>query len=571
MSAKDQIKQIVDYFKRENFLKDKTDGMAEGLMLGASLADEANERSKEAVDTTLAVQDKYKEQILVHDLDPNKDPELVDLRNGNITAGERINKFEQQTEKQLSQIVIDVRGKYGAIGDGVADDTQAIKNAILDMEDNSILYFRNGIYKYTDDIFVKELLNITIRGDGAGATRILNESSGKTFAIEDCSYVDIESIGFIGNGKAPTGLNATGGDGLSFSNTSHVMVNGVDVSFNGGNGINLVRDCWVYNFNNVRLIGNLKNGIEALTRATLHSTAIYFSNSVIWLNKLAGIHWSGVSLSVLNSVIEQNQRGIWLDCTGSISPATAVTITGTDFEINEFEQIKITPDGEISGLAIVIDGNNFVNTEENVGKSSAMIVIDNTGNKVIGFDLRVNNYAKTDIHNVLDANNNIYADGSIIVNKLVPLSKYKNLGEAKIRGLSNSRVINGLLEQKGLPYVEPGSSNNLMSIDKPTGYWNIPVNEYGFIKSIDMNFYTDATSTYSVIFELFRHTPSGGAVEFAAANVTKTGGGGGKITFNVGLGLDISMHDSLFLKTTITKPASASIFAVTNLIVNGSF
>lgn len=103
MSAKDQIKQIVDYFKREPQLKDKTDGMAEGLLLGANLADEANERSKDAAETTLAVQEKYKEQILTQDLNPNKDPELVDIRDGSLTAGERIRKFEQETNRQLAQ------------------------------------------------------------------------------------------------------------------------------------------------------------------------------------------------------------------------------------------------------------------------------------------------------------------------------------------------------------------------------------------------------------------------------------------------------------------------------------
>lgn len=103
MSAKDQIKQIVDYFKRELYLKDKTDGMAEGLLLGANLADEANERSKDAVETTLAVQEKYKEQILTQDLNPNKDPELVDIRDGSLTAGERIRKFEQETNRQLAE------------------------------------------------------------------------------------------------------------------------------------------------------------------------------------------------------------------------------------------------------------------------------------------------------------------------------------------------------------------------------------------------------------------------------------------------------------------------------------
>ena len=133
MSAKDQIKQIVDYFKREPQLKDKTDGMAEGLLLGANLADEANERSKDAKETTLAIQEKYKEQILTQDLNPNKDPELVDIRDGSATAGERIRKFEQETNRQLAQIAVNAK-TMGAVGDGVTNDTEVIQYCLDNYE-----------------------------------------------------------------------------------------------------------------------------------------------------------------------------------------------------------------------------------------------------------------------------------------------------------------------------------------------------------------------------------------------------------------------------------------------------
>lgn len=103
MSAKETIKRIVDSFNSKPYLKDKTREMGEGLMLGASLADEANERSKEATATTKSIQEKYKEQILAQDLNPNKDPELVDLRNGKATAGERITQFENKTTAQFQQ------------------------------------------------------------------------------------------------------------------------------------------------------------------------------------------------------------------------------------------------------------------------------------------------------------------------------------------------------------------------------------------------------------------------------------------------------------------------------------
>lgn len=103
MAVSEEVKKIVEEFIQEPRLKEKTEKMGEGLLLGASLADEANEKSNETTSIALSIQEKYKEQILVHDLDPNKDPELVELRDGYDTASERIDYFEQKTTEQLMQ------------------------------------------------------------------------------------------------------------------------------------------------------------------------------------------------------------------------------------------------------------------------------------------------------------------------------------------------------------------------------------------------------------------------------------------------------------------------------------
>lgn len=147
MSAKDQVLQLVDYFKKEPQLKDKTDAMGDGLLLGANLADEANERSKDATETTLAVQEKYKEQILAQDLNPNKDPELVDLRNGEQTAGERISKFEQKTNIQLFQIAYYLEDFWKNV---YADWSPAFEDAITTISNNgggSLILGQGKIYK----------------------------------------------------------------------------------------------------------------------------------------------------------------------------------------------------------------------------------------------------------------------------------------------------------------------------------------------------------------------------------------------------------------------------------------
>lgn len=88
MSAKDQIKQIVDFFKREPYLKDKTNGMADGLMLGASLADEANELSKTVGRDFKALQQEYTE----NGNGAQSTAELIAARDGELVVNDRLNR-----------------------------------------------------------------------------------------------------------------------------------------------------------------------------------------------------------------------------------------------------------------------------------------------------------------------------------------------------------------------------------------------------------------------------------------------------------------------------------------------
>ena len=57
---------------------------------------------------------------------------------------------------------------FGAVGDGVADDTAAVQAAV---NAANCVYFPAGTYKVTERILGKS--NLTIRGDGPGVSRIV--------------------------------------------------------------------------------------------------------------------------------------------------------------------------------------------------------------------------------------------------------------------------------------------------------------------------------------------------------------------------------------------------------------
>ena len=72
---------------------------------------------------------------------------------------------------------------YGAVGDGVADDTQAIKNAIAAAPVGTAVYIPPGIYKTTSKIKITK--SIVVRGAGVEQTKIFcGNPNEHCFAIE---------------------------------------------------------------------------------------------------------------------------------------------------------------------------------------------------------------------------------------------------------------------------------------------------------------------------------------------------------------------------------------------------
>lgn len=126
---------------------------------------------------------------------------------------------------------------FGAVGDGVADDTAAIQDAIDSLVGNQSLYFPatpNAFYKVTDTLYLPNLNAITMFGDGKLASRIRLVSSVTAKDLfrridEDPSepnnfnYWQIRGLGLEGSGLTRHALNWLS---LSRSSIEDVWVNG---------------------------------------------------------------------------------------------------------------------------------------------------------------------------------------------------------------------------------------------------------------------------------------------------------------------------------------------------------
>ena len=139
---------------------------------------------------------------------------------------------------------------FGAIGDGVVDDTSAIQAAIDDCfgkaetpnsgsgaQRNKPLYFPQGTYKTTAPIVLTNVRGGHIFGAGRFATTVKNIAGTSVFRTNGFEFNRVEMIGLSATGKSAYVLDLdwthTGGTALQ-SNTF------TDVNFGGGAiGVNI--------------------------------------------------------------------------------------------------------------------------------------------------------------------------------------------------------------------------------------------------------------------------------------------------------------------------------------------
>lgn len=130
--------------------------------------------------------------------------ELIDARYGpydseqHPTLGHRLNHMDNKfidVNSQLEQIAINPKS-FGAVGDGVADDTIAFKNAIAKLKNNAKLLV-NGTFKITETLNINNLENLVIEGQGviiaSNIERLLNFSNCKNLKVNNLTFEGINT------------------------------------------------------------------------------------------------------------------------------------------------------------------------------------------------------------------------------------------------------------------------------------------------------------------------------------------------------------------------------------------
>lgn len=198
------------------------------------------------------------------------------VRVGNQTPGTAVSFIQAgagavtRNMQEKAREIVSVKD-FGAVGDGVTDDTTAIQTAINSISANGgQVLFPSGNYKTTAELLVSSS-NVSIVGDSMLSSRILRYGNGNTLRFEAgslLSFVGVSNLAFQGQNASAQGVHVVfkkcytvtvnnvsvsdGWSGIEFNSTVNARVQDINMSFNntitgssGRYGVRFANDSFV--------------------------------------------------------------------------------------------------------------------------------------------------------------------------------------------------------------------------------------------------------------------------------------------------------------------------------------
>lgn len=212
---------------------------------------------------------------------------------------------QTNVEAKLSQTV-SVKD-FGAVGDGVTDDTAAIQLAVS--SGAGAVYFPSGTYKVDGRVLLPS--NVRVFGDGAAS--VLKKTSTATqrntfyFSSGSASNVEIDHLNFFSDRTMANADTAVIDGSINTTNYDNIYIHDNIFSYtNDGTGCILIAAKPTTTASNIRIVNNTFNGVKYFAVATNNNN----SDAVI---RNSHVHISG---------------NVFKDC-GSFGPqGFCVTIAG---------------------------------------------------------------------------------------------------------------------------------------------------------------------------------------------------------------------------------------------------
>lgn len=397
---------------------------------------------------------------------------------------------------------------FGAVGDGVTDDTAAINAALGSGARN--IYFPVGFYKHTGlTISSAQRLVGANNSEGVGSVLVCSAAGVDNITIPAAGNVVIENLCIRGNN--PGGTPSTNGSGIVINTQATPTLRNVFIFNNGGYGIKIVGDASRLNVDTCRIQSNTLGGVWGKGVGTAQINAITIKNSSISFNGPFGVDVWGSSVTIENNIIESHVVGVKVSYVGtaSVSAIYAYAIKNNYFEAHSTNQILVETTVSQTIVGFEITGNyGYRNTSDAAYRHVKFVSssANEVRSMVYGFNAFYSNISLAtavvaDFGSRLAGDCVIYPYFTYSTSGLVlsaPFTNYENLGSAKFEAYK-SVICNGVTESfggSGISYTTLEKSANItVSGSKIFFAPDIPLGALPV--SLTLGIETDATS-YSV-------------------------------------------------------------------------
>lgn len=198
---------------------------------------------------------------------------------------------------------------YGAVGDGVTDDTEAINKALTSGTD---VYFPTANYLVDAETMLQVKSNTHI--DLGGSTIICKTNSVETyyiFYLKDCENVVIENGIIIGDRETHTGTTGEWGHGIRLENAHNVILRNLTVNKCWGDGCVISAGSTHITVDTCKFDYNRRQGITVGDCKYVNIINSYFANTS-GTNPQAGIdvepnaNENASHIMICNNIFENN-------------------------------------------------------------------------------------------------------------------------------------------------------------------------------------------------------------------------------------------------------------------------
>lgn len=267
--------------------------------------------------------------------------------------------------------------QYGAVGDGVTDDTNAFKEAITAVGDSGTLFVPNGTYLVSDAI---PLVSNMVLAGAANAVIVRaanNLENYEVVAIHNVENVTVRNLTIKGERATHTGTTGEWGNVVSIKGSKNIRIEDCVCSNGWGDGVYIgtgnngcenvsIVDCTIDN--------NRRNGISVINCEGIHVKGCTISNTQGVTPQMAiDFECNDANESVTNAIIENcvfkdNKFGVG---TGNGSNLYEIIVRNCSFYGNQGISIFGTSDETVGGNFLVKGCSFFTNHGVTIGAKSA--------------------------------------------------------------------------------------------------------------------------------------------------------------------------------------------------------